>query len=67
MLKRGYRPNAILINKALKKRHGEEIALRIRNEGLALAWDKKIIYPEHNKKYYKECIENLKAKGINIE
>lgn len=23
-------------------------------------------YPEHNDKYYEECIENLKRKGINI-
>lgn len=25
------------------------------------------IYPEHDKSYYKECIANLKAKGIEIE
>lgn len=24
------------------------------------------IYPEHDEKYLKECIENLKAKGVNI-
>jgi uncharacterized protein (TIGR02328 family) len=26
----------------------------------------KIIYPEHNKEYLQECIENLKSKGIEI-
>lgn len=25
------------------------------------------IYPEHDKSYYKECIANLKAKGIEID
>ena len=25
-----------------------------------------IIYPEHNDEYLKECIENLKGKGIEI-
>ena len=25
------------------------------------------IYPEHNKEYYQECIENLRGKGIEIE
>lgn len=28
---------------------------------------KKIVYSEHNEKYLKECIENLKGKGIIIE
>lgn len=26
-----------------------------------------LIYPEHNAKYLQECLDNLKAKGINIE
>ena len=26
-----------------------------------------IIYPEHNEKYLKECLDNLKSKGIEIE
>ena len=26
-----------------------------------------IIYPEHNDQYLQECLENLKAKGINID
>lgn len=30
------------------------------------AIDGKIIYPEHNKEYLQECLNNLKEKGINI-
>jgi len=26
-----------------------------------------IIYPEHNDEYLRECIENLKGKGVEIE
>jgi uncharacterized protein (TIGR02328 family) len=26
----------------------------------------KIIYPEHNNEYLKECIDNLRGKGIDV-
>ena len=31
------------------------------------ALDVDIIYPEHNDEYLRECIENLKGKGVEIE
>lgn len=29
-------------------------------------WHEELVYPEHNDKYLKECLENLKNKGIEI-
>ena len=31
-----------------------------------IAKQKNMIYPEHNKKYLQECLENLKQKGIDL-
>jgi uncharacterized protein (TIGR02328 family) len=31
------------------------------------ALDGGMIYPEHNKEYLQECLENLQSKGIDIK
>ena len=67
MERRGYRPSAIWDfacwrGDALGEDHGfvdRELLKQIEmSDG--------IIYPEHNSEYLKECIENLRAKGIDI-
>ena len=63
MLRRKYKPNKIWFN--------------FNYRGKALGYDKELkyniyeskdknIYPEHNKEYLKECLDNLADKGINI-
>ncbi len=61
MIKRGYKPNKAWCNKLYR--------------GMAIAGYEKLddepvekpIYEEHNELYLKECLDNLKNKGIDID
>ena len=71
MVNRGYNPDPIWKNplyrgKVLKRQEDwcdpafvEELYYVTKSEGIT-------IYPEHDEAYLKECIENLKEKGIEI-
>ena len=41
------------------KQHTEHLWMDVNQMG-------KIIYPEHNKAYLKECIDNLRGKGVDV-
>ncbi|WP_156299547.1 TIGR02328 family protein [Streptobacillus canis] len=60
MKKRGYLPSEEWFDKLYRGK--KEKAYDLLKEEKKL----KPIYPEHNEKYYVECIENLKNKGIEI-
>lgn len=66
MESRGYKPNWELINNALRKRGYDTNELWL-VYGKANLLNNYPIYPEHNNKYYQECIENLKKKGIELD
>lgn len=66
MEKRGYHPDPIWENENYR---GKELGLSynwVDNFTLLIASSKDIIYPEHDDKYLKECLENLKQKGIDL-
>lgn len=71
MIKRGYNPDKTWYNRNWRgKTLGEQDNWCDRNECLRL-WENAreeglMIYSEHNDEYLKECIENLKGKGIDI-
>lgn len=72
MINRGYNPDRIWYNRnwrgnTLQEQEGQSDY----NECLRL-WENAreggcMIYPEHNKEYLQECLDNLKSKGIEIE
>ena len=66
MVKRGYHPDKVWNNPNYRgKILGEQPGWC--NLGLLLDYEPySIIYPEHNNEYLKECLENLKNKGIEI-
>ena len=61
MFNRRYNANIELIEKAVKKRD-KKISLEL----VKFYMNNKNLYEEHNDEYYKECIDNLKNKGVNI-
>lgn len=66
MKKRGYHPDPIWENKNYR---GKKLGLSynwVDNFTLLIASNKDIIYLEHDNKYLKECLENLKQKGIDL-
>ncbi len=72
MKRRGYSPNEIWYNVDYRGSSLEEKALWCNSLHLAgflcaVKNHNYIIYPEHNDEYLKECIDNLKNKGIEIE
>ena len=74
MVKRGYRPDAVWRNpnwrgKELKEDNWIKVQNTVEDETpfwLTLANQKEPIYKEHDDNYLKECIENLKTKGVEI-
>ena len=66
MENRGYKPNLIWKNPNWRgDKIGEDNWITGTNYS-NLVDINKIIYPEHNDEYLKECIDNLKSKGINL-
>ncbi len=61
MKKRGYRVDYKWLNLVYRGKRCESW-----QDGDIHRSNDKRIYPEHNDKYLKECIENLKNKGVNI-
>ena len=71
MKRRGYHPDSIWENLNWRgNRLGEQSNWanddKVSNYIFASRDDNITIYPEHNDEYLKECIENLKMKGIDI-
>lgn len=66
MLNRGYHPNPKLIREALEKRYDKEEANKFIILGKDISKRGLMIYKEHNANYLKECLNNLKEKGIVI-
>lgn len=66
--KRGYNYNLDLIIKQVNKRISDKEYIKILFDNAILRLDIKSnnIYHEHNDLYYKECLENLKRKGVKI-
>ena len=65
MKERGYKPDNDKVLNALKKR------LKVIQIHRAIATAESVVncfdfYNEHNDDYYKECLENLKEKGIEL-
>ena len=74
MKNRGYYPNEVWIDPYYRGKilgYDQEFAsvLGAKYEyGFAITEEEKyIIYPEHNNDYLKECLDNLKSKGIEIK
>lgn len=63
MKARGYKPNKVWSD---IKYRGKQLGIQndLTVKGLNV---KDNIYPEHNKEYLQECLENLKIKGVNID
>ena len=71
MQERGYRPDPVWENPNWRGcLIGEEIDWCDEQQVSSIWQDVnqtgKIIYPEHNNKYLKECIDNLRGKGIDV-
>jgi uncharacterized protein (TIGR02328 family) len=61
MIKRGYKVNSLwFVNTYRGKRIGVD------KSDFTKPVNKRVIYPEHNDEYLKECIENLNKKGVFI-
>lgn len=63
-LRRGYKANTNLILTALEKRLNTKDIIKLFLKACEI--DNENIYQEHNEDYLKECLENLKSKGITI-
>lgn len=66
MKRRGYNPNPKMMRNQLLKRYSEEEVDKFIVLGKDISRRGLIIYKEHNNNYLKECILNLKNKGIVI-
>ncbi len=66
MENRGYKPNLIWKNPNWRGDKIGEDNWIIGTNYSNLVNINKIIYPEHNGEYLKECIDNLKSKGIDL-
>lgn len=71
MQERGYNPDSIWENPNWRGSSiGEEIGWCDEQEVSSIWMDVnqmgKIIYPEHNDEYLKECIDNLRGKGVDV-
>lgn len=65
MIKRNYQPNKIWMSDLYR---GKNIGYVTYNELPNFNMDfNSFIYPEHDKDYLLECINNLKRKGVKIE
>ena len=69
MERRGYKPDKIWDNPNYR---GKTLGIQEgwADEDIVDKWHNlpkgQMIYPEHNDKYLKECLDNLKSKGIDI-
>lgn len=66
MKRRGYNPNSKMMRNQLLKRYSEEEVNKLIVLGKDISRRGLIIYKEHDNNYLKECILNLKNKGIVI-
>lgn len=66
MKRRGYNPNPKIMRNQLLKRYSEEEVDKFIVLGKDISRRGLIIYKEHDNNYLKECILNLKNKGIVI-
>lgn len=66
MKRRGYNPNPKMMRNQLLKRYSEEEVDKFIVLGKDISRRGLIIYKEHDNNYLKECILNLKNKGIVI-
>ena len=71
MQERGYNPDPVWENPNWRGSSiGEEIGWCDEQEVSSIWQDvnemKRIIYPEHNNEYLKECIDNLRGKGVDV-
>lgn len=66
MKRRGYNPNSKMMRNQLLKRYSEEEVDKFIILGKDISQRGLIIYKEHDNNYLKECILNLKNKGIVI-
>ena len=71
MIKRGYRPNLIWRNENWRGNTLKEQSNWCNHNSIlafydAATIDSSCIFPEHNEEYLQECLDNLTAKGINI-
>lgn len=66
MKRRGYNPNPKMMRNQLLKRYSEEEVDKFIILGKDISQRGLIIYKEHDNNYLKECILNLKNKGIVI-
>ena len=72
MEKRGYHPDPIWRNANWRgTRLGEQIGWAnddtVSNHLFSVRDDNYLLYLEHNSSYLKECLENLRGKGIEID
>ena len=67
MKNRGYNPNEIWYKPQYRGSFLEEQDWCSLEDLDVLLNHNYIIYPEHNDEYLRECIENLKSKGVIIE
>lgn len=66
MIQRGYHPKITKIKEALKRRGLSNQRIQEIITSTTRFHHTKTIFQEHNEKYLKECIKNLKRKGIEI-
>ena len=72
MERRGYHPDYTWHNPCYRgKTLGEDLEFSVDAEGVEELWMNinqmgQIVYPEHNDEYLKECIDNLRGKGVDV-
>ena len=71
MIKRGYRPDPIWRNENWRGNTLKEQPNWCNHNSILAVYDAAMIdgsciFPEHNEEYLQECLDNLTAKGINI-
>lgn len=67
MKRRGYSPNSKMMRNQLMKRYNKDEVNRFIILGKDIYDRGLLIYKEHDEEYLKECLLNLKEKGIKLE
>lgn len=66
MIYRGYNVDAQWYNRLYRGKNLQSSTILLAEVGTYVCIDNKLIYPEHNDRYLKECLLNLKSKGAEL-
>ena len=66
MLYRGYTVDVKWYNRLYRGKNFQSSTILLAEVGTYVCYNNELIYPEHDDKYLKECLLNLKSKGATL-